>query len=198
MASVCSFAAVSNARAELLGASDVEKLRLHTERPRRSLRHAPLNRENRIAQVEEPRDSGELRKKLLEQLDAFGIDLDVVVAEPRDVSAWAPEAGDEAGPDRITAGGHDHRNGLCHVPRRQRGRRSPRQDQIHLQTDQLARESGEPFVAAVRRSVRDVDVLTVAVPELTQSLSERIEVGRVERGASRLEHADPIDLAGRL
>jgi hypothetical protein len=83
---------------QLLGTSNVEKLRLHTERPRRSLRHAPLNRENRIAHVEEPRDSGELRKQLLEQLDAFGIDLDVVVAEPRDVSARAPEAGDEAAP----------------------------------------------------------------------------------------------------
>src|SRR6185369_1551778 len=124
---------------QLLGASNVEQLRLHTERPRRSLRHAPLNRENRVAQVEEPRDSGELRKQLLEELDAFGIDLDVEVAEPRDVSARAPEAGDEAGPDRITAGGHDHWNGLGRVPCRQRGRRSPRQDQIYLQIDQLAR-----------------------------------------------------------
>ena len=38
----------------------------------------------------------------------------------------------------------------------------------------------------------------ISVSELSQSDTEHLEVGRVERGGSRLQHADPVELPGRL
>ena len=131
-------------------------------------------------------------------VDPFRIYFDVKVAETRDIPARATEAGDEASSDRIANGRHDDRNGSTRPLRRQGRWRPPRENQIDLQANQLVCQFQEPFVAPVRRSIHDLEVLPLLVPKFPHPLSEGIDVGSVEDGGSRLQHADPVDPPCRL
>jgi len=50
------------------------------------------------------------------------------------------------------------------------GRRPACHNDVHVQTDQLGREAGEPVVLPLRPAELDGDVLTFHIAQLTQSL----------------------------
>jgi len=60
------------------------------------------------------------------------------------------------------------------------------------------RQGRKALVAAIRRSVHELEALAILVAELSQPTPERLDVRRIERGVSRLEHADPVDLSRLL
>src|SRR5262245_9842183 len=111
---------------QVLGASDVEKLRLHAESPRCLLHFFPLNLVNWVTHIEEASNSCEFRKQFSEKLGPFRIYFDVVVAESCDIPARACKASDEARFNRIATGRHHYRNGLRRILCRQSGGRPPR------------------------------------------------------------------------
>ena len=60
--------------------------------------------------------------------------------------------------------------------------RPSRQDQVHLQADQLRRKAREPFVAAIGRPVLDDEDFPLDVSKCPQTLPEGINVGGIDVG----------------
>jgi hypothetical protein len=137
--------------------------------------------------VREDRHTADLGDDLLEELQLFaGYFRADAVGQPCDVPARARQARDEPEPNRIgTTGNHDDGDRLggvlgCRHSLRRRG-----YDDVHLEPDQLGRESGEPIGLPLGISVFDHDVATLDVTEVPQSLTEGL--GHV-RGSSQVDH----------
>jgi hypothetical protein len=85
------------------------------------------------------------------------------------------KAGDESAPQGIIDERHDDRD----RPGRLLGSlgRGPalRNDDIHLQTDQVSREGGVAIILALGPAEFDDDVLTFHVAQLAQALAEGLE-----------------------
>src|SRR5439155_15099435 len=116
---------------------------------------------------------------------------------PGDVAARAREAGDESGLDRI--GGEarqddgDRAGGL--FGRKARWR-TGRNDELHLQVDQLGGELGKPIVAVVREAVLDDDVLALDAPVVAQPLEKSIDQERPAVARATGQKTDPVDFRG--
>jgi len=52
---------------------------------------------------------------------------------------------------------------------------TPRDDDVHLRTDQVSREGGEPIILALGPSGLDGDVLTFRIAQVAQALTEGFE-----------------------
>jgi hypothetical protein len=85
------------------------------------------------------------------------------------------KAGDESAPYGIINERHDDRDrpggllgGLGRCP-------THRDDDVHLQTDQVGREGGVAIILALGPSGLDGDVLTVHIAQLAQALAEGLE-----------------------
>ena len=88
------------------------------------------------------------------------------------------QTGNETGFNRIEGGGKDDRNRLRRSPDGLDRLRIRRNDDGYLQSDQLGCESGKAFDSPFGISVLDMNVLAFYVAQLTQALSESVEVGR--------------------
>jgi hypothetical protein len=96
--------------------------------------------------------------------------------QPRDVPPRGGKAGDESAAYGIGNGRHDDRDrpgrvlgGLGRCP-------TQRDDDVHLQTDQVGREGGETIMLALGPSELDGDVLTFHIAQLAQALAEGLEI----------------------
>jgi hypothetical protein len=85
---------------------------------------------------------------------------------------------------------HDRNRCACRLGRERRGR-SPRHDDLDIETHQFAGELGEALVATVRRTVFKGEVLTLDIAALAQSLLEVHEIG-IELPRTRVQHPDTI------
>src|SRR5206468_6144911 len=136
-------------RSQILRPSDVEKLRLETQGPRRPLDLLPLRWNGRVAHIEEGGDSCSAWNQVPEQLDPFRVELRHDGAQPRDIATRMGKAGDDALPNRIADPQDDYGNRYGGVLGGQRGRCPPRQDHVWLQSEQLRGEDRESFVLAI-------------------------------------------------
>jgi len=75
---------------------------------------------------------------------------------------------------------------------------SIRHDHLDPELNELDRQIGEPFSAAVGRAVLDHQVLILDVSELSEPLSEGTEVGSIGGWLEDLQHTDTVNLRRRL
>src|SRR4030095_427417 len=61
---------------------------------------------------------------------------------------------------------------------------------IHVETDQLGGEGGQPLILAFAIAVLDGDVLALHIAELAQSSAERLIAGDVRGGHAGRENSD--------
>jgi hypothetical protein len=75
-----------------------------------------------------------------------------------------------------------------------------RDDDVHVEPNQLGREGGKSFGSVSVESALDEDVLALDVPQFLQPLEESLPDARGPRGGRREapEKAYPIDFRGRL
>ena len=112
------------------------------------------------------RPRGRFRDRLLEQLQPFADQLWCESGQSRNVSARVRQAGHEPTPDRIVMIRHDDgdpRRGALGRLRRGCG---PRDDDVHVEPNQLGRESGESVGPVPIPPALDKDVLALDVPQL--------------------------------
>jgi hypothetical protein len=88
------------------------------------------------------------------------------VSEPREVRPRPGEAGDESSPNRIADGHHDDGDRCRCLLGRTGCRRSPRHNDVNLETDQIHREVRELFGPSLGPSVLNRDVLALHVAQL--------------------------------
>jgi hypothetical protein len=120
--------------------------------------------------------TADLGDGLLEQPQLFGDGFQAGVSgHPRDVPARAREARDEAGANGITNGNHDDGDRLGRVLGCRHALRPERYDDVHLEPDQLGRQTGQPVDPILRISIVDDDIVALNPPELAQRLPERVE-----------------------
>ena len=62
---------------------------------------------------------------------------------------------------------------------------------VHLETDQLRHELGEPVSLPFCKAVRHGDVPALDVPEVAQPMPEGLDAGREIRGRARNEQTEP-------
>lgn len=152
-----------------------------------------------IARIPEDSDPGDLRDDLLEQLQLFAEDFVAdAVAQPRDVPARLREACDSPAADGIANSRHNDGN-------RSRGVlgclgfwRPRRKNDVHLQTDQLSREVGQPVEPALCRSILEDNILTLDPAAFTQPLPKRFELGERIRSGPSHENTYPRGLCRLL
>jgi len=104
--------------------------------------------------------------------------------QPRDVAARPGKGRDELGRHRITgiAENNWERPG-CLLGSQGGGSTSGGHEDIDLERDQLGCQGREPVELCLRISVFDHEVATLDVPEILQSLTERLDQGGVRAGA---------------
>src|SRR5262245_8937340 len=91
-----------------------------------------------------------------------------------------------------------------HRPRRGSGRfgcgRGPRDDDVHVEANELAREGGESVSVVTVESTLDEHVLSLDVPQLPHPLKESLPGAPAPRAVRRgpTEKAYPIDFRGLL
>jgi hypothetical protein len=144
------------------------------------------------------RYSSDARNRLSHQLKPFRDQFGGQGAQAGDISARACEPGDDAGPDRFAARGHDHGNRFGGILGRHHRRRPAGHDQIDVQMKQFGYELRVTLGASVGRTVVQDEILPLDVAKLAQTLSQGIEIGGIGRCRGRLQHTDTIDPAGLL
>src|SRR5262245_30007856 len=95
-------------------------------------------------------------------------------SEPREVSAWARETGDEARRDRVVAAGKDDRRRgggalrrvCCKVP-------AACDNQVDPTADEFGGQRRQPIILTLRPAVLDCHVLALDITSLFEALSER-------------------------
>ena len=85
------------------------------------------------------------------------------------------QAGDEALSHWIADGDHDDRNRAGGVPGRHRRRRRHRDDDGHVEPDQLGCKVAQPVEIKLRMSLLDGDVPVLDIAEISKPLTEGIE-----------------------
>ena len=143
----------------------------------------PTIGQRRICGVRQDRDPTDLGDGLLEQLQPFAESFHAdAVGQPRDVAARPREARDESEPAGIAHDRHDDRDRRGGVLGCRRCRRRPRYDDVHLETNQLGREFGQPVESTIGKSIVDDDILALNPPEFAQPLPERLNEMVLIRG----------------
>ena len=107
------------------------------------------------------------------------------------------QALDESELDRIPHAGHDDRDRRCRLVRGLCHCRGSRDNDLHLETDEVHGETGETVHFSVSESCFDRDVAPFHPSERQQALSKSVE-GRIGLGGTATENAHPVDLAGLL
>src|SRR5262249_20631258 len=119
---------------------------------------------------------------LLEQLEAFLVELDVECDEACDVCVRAGKIGDKAGIDDVpNASEHDWNRCSCAFGR-EGGGCSPGHDQIHGQRDQFCGKVGVAFLTALRETIFDDQVLTLDVAEFSQPAPKALDRPQLQIG----------------
>jgi hypothetical protein len=98
-------------------------------------------------------DVGELGHGLPQKLQPFATDFWEHEGQPRDVPTWPREAGDEAIPHRITTDRHDDGDRCGGVLGRTDRCRPVDHHAVHLKTDQVRPELGEPVTLPFGKAV---------------------------------------------
>ena len=127
---------------------------------------SPKRGRDRISQVIKKRNSVDLTGHLFEQFEPLCSEVNQECAQPRYVSAWARETGDQARPYRITTG--------CHHDWDDGGRilggkccwRPPCDKDINVLAQWLGRKRSKLLNSAAGKTVADHKVLTVNISEL--------------------------------
>jgi len=119
-------------------------------------------------------DGGHGREKLPEQFHALTTNIGREDREPSNVPPRVGEARDQACANGITRE-HDDRDDRGRALRRMGGWRVGCHDEIHLKTHELGGKFVETLDLSRRRpAIVDVDVLPLGIPQLAQSLTERL------------------------
>src|SRR5262249_53876154 len=71
-------------------------------------------------------------------------------------------------------------------------------DEINLERDQFGRKSGKPLVLPLDISGFDHEVAALDVPEVTQSLAERLAQVRIQRGSRQQAYSSNLGCLLRL
>lgn len=125
----------------------------------------------------------DLRRRLLEELQPLHARFFEYERVARDVAAWVREVGHEAAAHGIGTGREDDRDrggGLHGGPGRQR---RVGNDEIHIEPNQLGRQTGQTVITPPSISPLDDEVLSFDITESMQIFPEgpgRIRIRRVQ------------------
>ncbi len=151
-----------------------------------------------IAWISQDRDTPDVGHYLGQQLEDLAA---VVAGDVRDsgqIAARSSQTRHEARPDRIGHANHDDRGCLRHLLGCTDGRRAPRQDQIHLGRNELAREFREAFGCAIRPPLLEDEVAAFDVAEFTHCLAEVPKHRLGHSGRTHGKEPHPVGPAGGL
>ncbi len=100
------------------------------------------------------------RQQLVQQGESLGLDLWANIGKAGDIAARPGEARDETAADRIGGGTNDDGDGGRGVLGRQYGVRAPRDDDLHLEPNELLRQGAEELgsfgVASFNEQIPDL------------------------------------------
>jgi hypothetical protein len=134
-----------------------------------------------VGRIPQHGHAGHLGVNLLEQLKSF---LAQVLGDARqscDVSTWPRKAVDEPGTDRISDYGHDDGNCGGRLLQSDDCWITLRNNQIHLESDQISRQIRNPIRLSLRETVLNDDILSLYVAKVVHSLPECVNRGRIKR-----------------
>jgi hypothetical protein len=126
-----------------------------------------------LAPFHQQGDHPSTRNQLGQQLKPLGRQLFECKVDPREVTAWPGEAGDQPVRDRVGPTPEDDRDRRGRTFRGKRRRRVARHDQIDLAADEVGGQCRQLIVMALRPAVFDRQILSLDVAGFAQSLADR-------------------------
>ena len=154
-----------------IGPQDEE---LHSLRARRFLHRSDLALGSRVVRVHEQGKQADLGNQLEKQFEPLGYQLDPHQADPREISAWPGDTGDQAVLGRVGADYEDEGDRRGRSLRRQRRNVvADRHDHIDSAADQIDGQRGQPIIVTLRPAVFDRQVLALDIAGFAQPLAER-------------------------
>src|SRR4029453_12911338 len=177
-----------------------QDLEMHLQRTRRYLYLSQQTRLGRIGRVRKHGHAGDSRNRLLEQLQPLADQLRSESGHTRDVLLRFRQAGHEPARDRIDMNRHDDGDRRRGALGRLGSGGGARDDDVHVEPNQLGGEGGEPVSVVAVESALDEDVLALDVPQLPHPLEETLPGAPAPRAVRRRtpEKAYPMDLRGLL
>jgi hypothetical protein len=155
---------------EIIRTFDRQLFKLNPEALGRCLRRSELSRSYRTGRVPKNTDPRERRDDFPDELEPLGAQVGKLETHSGDVSLGPSETGYEAGFCWIRDDCHhdrDRAGGLLQGQSRGRGFDG---DDIHLETDQLARQGRQSIRTTVGIAILDDDVLSLAVAKIPEAL----------------------------
>ncbi len=113
------------------------------------------------------------RIDLPEQFQSLSLQVRRNRGQSSEISTRPSEARDKTRSDGVANGRHDKRDSHHRSLDRERRGRTGRDDNVHIERDELGNEFRKSLILSFRPSVLDDDVSTLDVAEVTQSLAER-------------------------
>jgi hypothetical protein len=110
------------------------------------------------------------RQHVADQLDTLASEFGADASDTGDISARPRKARDKPRGDRISRIRHNDRDFARRLLCRLSGGREPRDDYIHVETDQLGGQFGKPVEVSFSRSKLESNVLPLDVPQIAQPL----------------------------
>jgi hypothetical protein len=160
---------------DLLGHADFERLQHQSQCWGGGDRRFVLEDVQRIRRVPKQSDSGLLRKRFLQQLQALTAELRRDAGQAGDVATRPRQALDEPYSHCVATRPHHDRDHRSRLLGGERGLRSERDDDVDVEADELGCERGKPLRPALGVSVFDEEVLSLDVAKLVEPETESVE-----------------------
>ena len=111
----------------------------------------------------------------------------------RDVPAGPGKTGDKPAEHGVSHGSKDDRDRAGRLLGRQRRRRTPRHNDVDLESDQFGDERREALIAALRGAVFQGETLALHIAQLAQPVAEDLREQRSGGTNKGDEHTDAGD-----
>src|SRR5216684_8696420 len=153
---------------QLLAMPCVDGVECHAQKPRSSLDLVEGKFLVGICWVPKKGDARHVRHGLFQKLKPFCSQARAKYRQACDVSTWVREARDEAAPHRIASAGHDDGDRRRRLLGCESRGRAPGHDDIHVEPNELGRETGESLVPPLRASLLERNALSFHVTEVAK------------------------------
>src|SRR5262249_14421169 len=116
-----------------------------------------------VGHVDEQAEAREARQHFTDEIDLLGGKHFCEVCKPSHIAAWMGEAGHQSEGHRVRASGHDDWDRVRYLSRRKVGRKRRGNDDVWIETHQLACQIWQPVQITIGEPKLEADVAALDI-----------------------------------
>jgi hypothetical protein len=153
----------------------LDRLELHAQ-GRRGLNGLPGNRGERVGRIEQRDHARQRRHRLREEFEPLPLQVRRQRGQSGHVATGLRQARHQASRHWVPSDRGDDRDGLGRVHGREGAGGAGREDDVRLQAHKLCDEARITFLVSLSPLVRDDEILSLHVAELTEALTKGVDL----------------------